>query len=79
MKKYKAESGVLYVGECSEMKAIYKSMVRAHTEWKSIISPCFPFPVFRSDALVGIVINDTYSFYMVQGDRLAREITGIWA
>ena len=78
MKRYETTSGILYIGECEEMKAIYKSLDRASREEKTWLAPLYlNFPVFHSDKLVGVLIH-LGCFRIVQGDKLTRMITDIW-
>ena len=80
MKKYfnLSENSTIYMGCISEIKAMYKSIVRAYHKYHTDLIPLFSeTPKFSKNKMVyGIVISKPFYFVITSDDFSARLLDG---
>lgn len=76
MKRFEVEDSIIYVGECADIRGIYKSMWRASAEGRSNILPTFSSQAkFNKTRIYGLIIEDD-RFEIVTGDTAFRLVFG---
>ena len=70
MKKYiNSENSIIYMGLTSDIKAMYKSIVRAYHKYATDLIPLFSEIKFSKTRMTyGIVIDDDNLFYPISSD-----------
>ena len=75
MKKYIniSDNSIIYMGRMTDIKAMYKSIVRAYHKYATDLIPFFSdTPVFSESKITyGIVIDDDNLFYVISSDTFA--------
>ena len=76
MKRFVVEDCIIYVGECADIRGIYKSMWRASAEGRSDILPTFSDQAkFNKTRIYGLIIENN-RFEVVSGDTAFRLVFG---
>ena len=71
MKKYVniSENSIIYMGLTSDIKTMYKSIVRAYHKYATDLIPLFSETKFSKTRMTyGIVIDDDNLFYVISSD-----------
>lgn len=70
MKKYiNIDNSIIYMGLTSDIKAMYKSIVRAYHKYATDLTPLFSETKFSKTRMTyGIVIDEDSFFYPISSD-----------